>query len=278
MPTEAERFRDITVDDATRLRVTFDEDAERYDRARPGYPPAVFDDLAALTGIGPGSRVLEIGCGTGQATVALAERGYEIVAVELGAGLAAVARRNLARFPKVEVVTAPFESWPLPPEPFDLVISATAFHWIDPAVRVVKSAQALRPGGTLATIATYHVAGGSLQFFADAQDCYERWDPATPPGLRLEPAESIHQEGEEIVRSGLFESPQFCRHLADLTYTRESYIDVLLTYSGHRALPPEAQAGLLGCIGGLIDDRYGGQVVKRYLSELRTARRRPDRL
>ena len=277
MATEAERFRDITLDDAARLRVTFDEDAERYDRARPGYPPAVFDDLAALAEIGPGSRVLEIGCGTGQATVPLAERGCEIVAVELGAGLADVARRNLAGFPKVEVVTAPFESWPLPPEPFDLVLSATAFHWIDPAVRVVKSAQALRPGGTLATIATYHVAGGTVQFFADAQRCYERWDPATPPGLRLEPAEAIHQEGEEIVRSGLFEPPRFRRHVTDLTYTRASYIDVLLTYSGHRALPPDAQHGLLTCIGDLIDAQPGGQVVKRYLSELRTARRLPDR-
>src|SRR6187549_3838365 len=96
---EAERFRDRSVEEAGRLRVTFDEDAERYDRARPGYPTAVFDDLLALAGLGPGARVLEIGCGTGQATVPLAERGCEVVAVELGAQMAAVARSNLARFP-----------------------------------------------------------------------------------------------------------------------------------------------------------------------------------
>jgi protein-L-isoaspartate O-methyltransferase len=53
-------------------------------------------------------------------------RGCRVVAVELGAALAAVARRNLARFPAVEVVTAPFEDWPLPKEPFDLVLAATA--------------------------------------------------------------------------------------------------------------------------------------------------------
>jgi SAM-dependent methyltransferase len=126
--------------DRPRLRVTFDEDAERYDRARPGYPPAVLDDLAELAGVGPGCRVLEIGCGTGQATVPLAERGCRIVAVELGAGLAAVARRNLARFLLARVVVAAFEDWPLPPDPFDVVVAATAFHWIDPAVRVAKAA------------------------------------------------------------------------------------------------------------------------------------------
>jgi SAM-dependent methyltransferase len=165
--------------DRERRRSTFDEAAELYDRARPGYPAALFDDLVELAGIGPGSRVLEIGPGTGQATVPLAERGCRIVAVELGPQLAAVARRNLARFPVVEVVTAAFEDWPLPPEPFDLVLSATAFHWIDPAVRVRKAADALRPGGSLATIATHHVAGGDEQFFVQAQACYERWDPET---------------------------------------------------------------------------------------------------
>jgi SAM-dependent methyltransferase len=273
--TDDAKWRDVPRDRAERLRTTFSEDAERYHRARPGYPAALYDDLARLAGIGPGCRVLEIGCGTGQATIPLAERGCQIVAVELGAELAAVARRNLAGFPDVQVITAAFEAWPLPPEPFDVVLSATAFHWIDPAVRVVKSADALRPGGFLATIATHHVAGGTIPFFADAQGCYERWDPATPPNLRLEPAEAIPMEGAEIEQSGRFERPAFHRYATDIPYTTESYIDVLLTYSGHRALPPDDQRGLLDCIAGLIDRRYGGTIVKRYLSELRLARRLP---
>ena len=275
MSTDSERLKNTPREIAARLRTTFDEDAERYDRARPGYPSTLFDDLMALTGLGEGSRVLEIGCGTGQATTPLAERGCEIVAIEPGPELAAVARRNLAHFPAVQVVTAAFEAWPLPPEPFDLVMSATAFHWIDPSVRVAKSADALRPGGSLATIATYHVAGGTEPFFVDVQNCYERWDPATPPGLRLLRAEAIPLEGEEIERSGRFEPPLFRRYPTDVPYSAESYIDVLLTYSGHRALEPAAQRGLLDCIRGLIDERYGGRIVKRYLSELRLARRLP---
>ena len=159
------------------LRAVFDEDAELYDRARPGYPDALFDDLFALAGIGAGSRVLEIGCGTGQATVALAERGCAVVAVELGANLAAVAARNLAAFPNAQVVVGAFEDWPLPDEPFDAVVAFTAFHWVDPTVGVDKVAEALRPGGAFATVTTDHVAGGTDAFFVDVQDCYERWDP-----------------------------------------------------------------------------------------------------
>ncbi|MEV8505563.1 class I SAM-dependent methyltransferase [Actinoplanes sp. NPDC051475] len=260
--------------DYVRLRTTFNEDAERYDRARPRYPEQLFDDLAAA-GAEPGARVLEIGCGTGKATVPLAERGCHIVAVELGAAMAAGARRNLARFDSVEVVTAAFENWPLPEQPFDVVIAATAFHWIDPAVRVAKSADALRPGGILATVSTHHIAGGTGPFFAAAQDCYERFDPATPPDLRLEEASTIPEDDTELVQSRRFGPATFHRYEWEQPYSTAEYLDVLLTYSGHRALPDAQRSGLLDCITGLIDGVHGGQVVKRYLTELRVARRTP---
>jgi protein-L-isoaspartate O-methyltransferase len=67
-----------------RLRASFDEDAERYDRARPGYPPRLFEDLIELAGLGPGCRLLEVGAGTGKASVPLAVIGCRITAVELG--------------------------------------------------------------------------------------------------------------------------------------------------------------------------------------------------
>jgi SAM-dependent methyltransferase len=256
----------------TGLRDTFNEDAELYDRMRPRYPAALFDDLADLAGIGPGCRVLEIGCGTGQATWALAERGCRIVAVERGDRLAALARRRLAGYPSVEVVRASFEEWPLPDEPFDVVFAATSFHWIDPAVRAVKSAEALRPGGALATIATEHITGGTTRFFADAQACYERHDPATPPGLRLLPADAIAPSYTELT-GGPFGPAEFRRYEWERPYTAAEYLDLLLTYSGHRALPEPARRGLLGCISSLIEGRYGGRVVKRYLNELRVAHR-----
>lgn len=255
-----------------RLRETFEEVAELYDRARPDYPPALFDDLEELAGVGPGCRVLEIGCGTGKATVPLAERGCEIVGVELGPDLAAVARRNLERFPGVEVVVSSFEEWPLPARPFDLVVSATAFHWIDPEIRVVKAADALRPGGVLASFGSQHVAGGDDDFFAAVQGCYERWDPAATTGLRLPSAADVDANLDELDRSGRFEPAQSRRHEWDVEYSTDEYLDVLRTYSGHRVLDQALLDGLLGCIRGLIDSRHGGRIVKRHLALLRYAR------
>src|SRR5690348_4869599 len=130
-----------------RLRTVFDRAAEDYQRTRPVCPPQLFDELMDLAGLGAGDRVLEIGCGTGQATVPLAERGLAVTAVELGAGLAAIARRRLAGFPAAEVVTSAFEDWTPPSTPFDAVVAVSSLHWIDPRLRYRKPHGLLRPGG-----------------------------------------------------------------------------------------------------------------------------------
>jgi SAM-dependent methyltransferase len=255
--------------DRERLRLTFGEDAELYNRHRPGYPAELFEQL----GVGPGSRVLEIGCGTGQATVPLARLGCSIVAVELSADLAMVAERNLAGLGDVEVVVSAFEDWPLPERTFDLVVSATAFHWLDPEVRVTKAADALVDGGALAVISTEHVAGGTEPFFADAQTCYERFDPATPPGLRLQPSVDIPADSAEFDESGRFGPVRFQRYEWELTYTAGAYLKLLSTYSGHRALPESARRNLFACLTDLIDNRYGGRITKRFMTQLALARR-----
>ncbi len=255
------------------LRATFDQDAERYDRARPGYPESLLDDLARQAGLGPGSRVLEIGPGTGQATVALAARGLDAVAVEFGASLAGVLRRRTTGLP-VEVVVGAFEEQPAPPRAFDAVTAFTAWHWLDPGVRLDRVLDALRPGGTLATVTTTHVRGGTVPFFAEAQGCYRRWDPVTPADERLLDAAEIPPARDEIDDSDRFEPARRFRYRREVTYSTESYLDLLMTYSGHRALAPDRQAGLFACLSRLIQDRYQGSVTKRYLYELRTARRR----
>ncbi|MEU1293671.1 class I SAM-dependent methyltransferase [Streptomyces sp. NPDC005840] len=279
MPDDTSRARrDDQPEESRRARLgrTFDEDAELYDLARPGYPAELYEDLAELAGAGPGCRLLEIGCGTGQATVPLAGRGCRITAVEAGPSMAAVARRNLDGAAGVEIVTADFEKWPLPAEPFDVVLAATAFHWIDPAVRTAKAAEALRTDGALAVVRTQHVSGGTEEFFAEVQRCYERFDPETPPGVRPPRAADVDGSDHalEVERSGAFGPTEFRRHERDLTYTTSEYLELLQTYSGHRALPETARNGLLECVASLIDGRYGGRVVKRCLIELAVSRRR----
>ncbi|MET7575407.1 class I SAM-dependent methyltransferase [Streptomyces sp. NPDC005492] len=255
------------------LRDTFDGAAERYDRARPRYPRPLVDELARTAALGPDSRVLEIAPGTGQLTVPLAEFGCQLTAVELGPSLAAVARHNLGAFPRAEVRVADFERWDLPDEPFDLVVIATAYHWLDPRTRVAKVASALRPGGTFAVVTTHHVAGGTQEFFDRSQRCYERWDPTTPPGFRSPTEDECVTDTGEFVRSEHFEGVRVWRGAREITYTTDEYLDVVLTYSNHLALDEPAREGLLSCLRELLETRHGGRVTKRYLHELITATR-----
>lgn len=248
------------------MRAIFDGDADLYDRTRPGYPDELYDDLAKWA---PAWDVLEIGCGTGQATTALAARGYRVTALDIGPAMAARARENLVDYPDVEVIIADFDVW-TPSEQYDLVLSATAFHWLDPATRGERIAGVLKPGGALAVISTHHVEGGSTDFFHEVQACYERWMPGTPPGLRLTPEDDIVDDLPDL--DDRFAPVATGRYARTITYPTRTYLDVLNTYSGHRALPPDLHAGLFGDIANLIDGRYGGQVSKRYLNILTVVR------
>jgi SAM-dependent methyltransferase len=255
------------------LRETFDSDAELYDRVRPGYPEALYDDLQAITGLGEGAQALEIGPGTGQATVPMARRGFRVTGIELGANLAAVARRNLDTFEGCEVRVGRFEDLNAREGGSDLIYSATAFHWLNPATRVADCVRLLRPGGWLVVWSSWHCAGGTGQFFIDTQDCYERWDPATPKGLRLTHPDDLPDDPDGTTGGDGFEPAIHRRYLWEQTYTTEGYLDLLLTYSGHIAMEDRAREGLLACIRDLIDSRYGGEIRKAYLTRMTLARR-----
>lgn len=135
---------------ATRYGEVFDAVAESYDRERPSYPPALVEEVCAAAGLGRGSPVLEVGCGTGKLTEALVERGLSVDAVDPGANMIAFARRRTGD--RVRFHLGRFEDVDLPDTAFDAVFSATAFHWVDPSVGWAKAARLLRPGGMLALL------------------------------------------------------------------------------------------------------------------------------
>ena len=251
-----------------RLVQVFDSDPLRYDRARPRYPDALVDDLLSLAQVPAGGAVLEIAPGTGQLSVGLAASGVRLTAVELGTGLAAVLRRNLEGWPGAVVENARFETWS-PPGPFDLVVCATAWHWLDPDVRIERAVAALRPGGALAVIATHHVQGGSRQYFVDAQECYLRFGWETQPGFVL-PDRVVPDT--ELGDSGRFASVVHHQHRVDVDYTAEEYVELLRTYSPMGRLSLEQREGLMSCLASLMKERYAGSITMTYAFELTVAR------
>lgn len=218
--------------DRERLRQTFGSVAEQYDRARPAYPAAVFDDLAELAQLEPGSRVLEVGPGTGKATAELERRGYVVTGIELSPELAEIARRNA---PAAEIAVGDFETWEPPEANFDAVVAFTAFHWIAPELRYAKPARLLRPGGALAVVHTHHVRNDDPFWFSSQED-YDAVVPHpdnAPPPLPEEVASWVLDEAlfRDIVRR---------RYPVESVYSPDEYIALIETYSDNIALP-EAQ-------------------------------------
>ena len=252
------------------LRVTFDEDPEAYDRSRPVAPDTVFDDVVTLAALGPGSTVVEIGPGTGQATRPLAERGLHVTALELGPRLAERARANLARFPNVEVLTSSFELWDPGTRRFDAVFACNSFHWVDPEVRFAKPAALLKPGGHLVVVATpWVVPDHAERFWWDVQDDY-----VAVAGTREDPADEhpdkVEDLGPLIEASGRYEEVTIRRHLFPVTFTAETYALNLSTQSGIKEFPPAAQKELIARITRRVVEQ-GGTVTAHLLAILAVA-------
>jgi len=249
------------------LRRMFEEVPDLYDRARPTYPPELFDDLASLGRIPPGGRILELGPGPGKATRSLVERGFEVVGVEMGEDLAALARRNLAEFPNVQIVNEPFERWETT-ERFDAVVAFTSFHWIDPEVKYEKSARLLREDGALAVSGSRHVMPEDGDpFWAEVQDDYDAVVPSEDNKPPPAPDEVVGL-GEEMDASGYFHHVATEGYLREIVYTADEYVALLDTYSGHRSIAEAQRLELYERIRARIGD---GTVRKSYLFMLNVA-------
>ncbi len=246
--------------------------ADAYDRARPSYPEQLVHDLVAFARVHAGSEVLEIGPGTGQLSVRLAERRARLVAVELGPNLAEVARRKLSSFEGAEVVTANFDRWEAPSASFDVVVAANAFHWLDPATRLARCAAVLRPGGSLAIVQTrWGVAQVDDPFFAASQTCYARWDPNHDPNFRQTRPEDVRSPCVDFTGPD-FGSVVHRRYFCAREHSAATYCGLLGTFSDVLALEERRRAGFLACMSSLIDSRFGGKILRHDMYDLCVAR------
>jgi len=248
-------------------RILFDDAAATYASARPGYPEALIDDAIRLAGVPPQGRILEVGCGPGNATIPLAKRGFEIVGIELGEDLAALAQAACLPYPNVRIDHAAFEDWPLPTEPFDLVFSASAFHWIDATVGYAKAAKALTPSGAIALCWNRHPPDESRMRRA-LDPIYQSIAPELTGKGGAEPfSATLQRPIDELKASGCFGEVVTRSYEWSAEYAADEYVRLLHTYSDHLALPGKTLQALCSAVREAIE-RNGGVLQRPYLSVL----------
>ncbi len=262
----------------------FNEVPELYDRVRPGYPDELFRDLATITGLDERSSVLEVGCGTGQATGSLAALGCSVTAVEPGPDMAALARRQTSAFANVTVERSTFEEWDDRGRRFDVLVAASAWHWVDPAIGWRRAHDVLNPAGWMALIGNVVVRRpGEPEVYAETADLHERFRPANP--------DWGHPPLEDDVRTtnegwGAVEGWRMVENAGDLfgpTIVRwyptvqwfdgGGFADLLRTMSVYRRLDRDVREPLLDAIAERIRTRMGDRAPRRYLSVLRAGQR-----
>lgn len=245
-------------------RLSFDQKAEQYDAIRPGYPEAVVDDVLARTGA---ATIVEIGAGTGKATVLFARKECEVTAIEPGPKLAAVLRRNVAAFPAVTVAETTFEAWPA--SPCDLVVAAQSLHWVDPGARFRKAS---RVAPALAVI--YNEKDDFEPALRDELDAaYARSFPgADPEAVRGAVAKKRAEYVAQINASRCYGDVEVELYPWTASYTSAEYISLLDTYSDHAILPDERRLPLYADIAAAIDRRGG--ITIPYVTMLFLAQRR----
>jgi SAM-dependent methyltransferase len=255
-----------------RRRLSFGGVAELYDRSRPSYPSALVDGVLEFAGAGVGDRALEVGAGTGKATVLFAERGLEVVAIEPSAEMAAVARRNCAAHENVTIEQTEFERYRPDGRPFRLVFSAQAWHWIDPTVGYAAARAALEPGGALAVF--WNAPNwGATEVHDEVAEAYRRNGRGDARGDPLNPNAPPEREDwpEEIAATPGFDDAEVRTYPWRMNYTTEQYLDLLGTHSANLILEDAQRERLLSDIAGVVDAR-GGAFELVYVTRLCLAR------
>lgn len=257
----------------------FNEVPALYEQVRPSYPDELFADLVAVTGVDARSSVLEIGCGTGQATRPLAQLGCAVTAIEPGAEMADLARQRLAHFTNVAIETSTFETWDSHDRRFDLIVAASSWHWIDPSVGWTRAHSVLHPGGWLAMLG--HVVirrTDEPEVYAATADLHERFAPGNPdwghPPLEDEVRATSHGWGPPNEdRDGLF-GPTIVRWYPMVQhFDGAGFADLLRTLSPYRRLDPSVREQLVDAIAQQIRAELGDHATRRYLTVLRVGQR-----
>ena len=253
-------------------RETFDAVADLYGDARPGYPAALYDDLEALAGLGPDAAVLEVGCGAGQATRDLASRARAVIALDPGPRLIEEARRRVPSA-NVDFVVSTFEAYDPKPAAFDLVASAQAWHWVDPAIGFRRAASALCAGGGLAIFG--HVTpppGGAVGEAFKA--IYDR----RFPGAWGQPHGSVWYlpsgpVAAMIEAAGVFGSVTHRAHAWTWRADPQAFGRYLRTDSGYHVLPEPERFNLFDELSAAIANN-GGVLEAEWETHLYVARKR----
>ena len=259
------------------LAESFDSVSAAYDKYRPGYVDELYRAIFAYAPVDAASRVLEIGPGSGQATQPILQTGCRLTAVECGERFSQRLREKFGGYPGFEVLTGKFEDVPLPPESFDLIFSATAFHWIPEKEGYEKVHALLKRGGTFARFANHPFRAQNDPALAEELDSLYAayYDAYYKKERKIVSEYTEKQAGDtaQLAEKYGFSDVSYRLFYRERRFSAAEYVALLGTYSDHIAIEQTLRQEFFRKIEEAIR-RRGNVITIRDTMDLQLARKR----
>ncbi|BAU13783.1 methyltransferase type 12 [Leptolyngbya sp. NIES-3755] len=275
MSNWVEVLNEYSKKDLEQRKVWYSPVVEAYDRARPRYPKRLIQRVVEVAQLAPQSRILEVGCGSGVATVDFARLGYRIDAVEPNLEFCRLAERNCSDYPNVKVIPQTFEEWQVEPRKFQIVLAANAWHWISSDIKYVKASEALHNNGALVLLWNMSLEP-TYEIYQVLDQVYQEIAPSIAPKYEgKETQEEILQGlGKLISDSGLFAAPVQEAIECERTYDVDLYLSFLSSGSQYIALEPTTREALLAGLKNTIKQQFDGKLQLFNLAAYQIAKKR----
>lgn len=257
------------------LNWTFDTVADTYEKLRPGYVDELYQAVFEYNPVNDTSRVVEIGIGGGQATLPFLKTGCELLAVDYGENFCKICREKFKEYPNFSAVSGKFEDIELNGE-YDLIYSASAFHWIPEELGYKKVYDMLKDGGVFARFANHpyrykgnHALSEEMdQIYAEYYYKYHN--------KKQEPLVEYSEEQAEyralIAEKYGFSDIQYKLFYRTRTFSSDEYKMLLGTYSDHIAIEEKIRTEFFSKIEDAIN-RHGGKITVYDTIDLQLARK-----
>ncbi|MDE6607988.1 MAG: class I SAM-dependent methyltransferase [Lachnospiraceae bacterium] len=253
------------------LEWTFDTVAQQYEKLRPEYVPALYEDIFKYKQIDGTSHAIEVGIGGGQATLPVLKTGCRVTAVEYGKNFSELCRYKFREFSGFSVVTSKFEDFPYESNSYDLIYSASAFHWIPEESGYRQVFDMLKSGGAFARFANHpYKDKGRKELCQAIQKIYDVYMPDSMEGIEY--SEKSAKERADIAEKYGFTDISYKIYHRTRTFNAKEYTALLGTYSDHMVIEEETRKAFFAQIEQAIN-QFGGQITIYDTIDLQLARK-----
>ena len=254
------------------LKYLFDEAVLNYEKRRPNYGTELFKDVVKYAEITMDKSLLEVGCGTGQATEPFLKTKCKVTTVELGENLASYTREKFKIYKNFNVIRSDFEDYDCDDNKFDMLYSASAFHWIPDQIGYKKAYRIIKSGGTIALFWNRPSPNDKDNpVHQKIQSIYRELLPQWSNKVTRSQDKPRYSSVNKIEQYG-FHNVEFKEYHNKRKMTGTEYVELLNTYSDHIALEKSIKSPLFDGIRTAIEE-LGNEIIINDTVELYLAKK-----